>query len=379
MPMTPERFLVAEVIPALAWLSGKCGRDMGPPEVLVQLLTAALHESDGLKARVQYGPGGSSITKRPAHGRWMFEGGKSAALAGLWANPTTAPLLKAACGWLDVEPLHDHAWWALVGNDKLAAICARLLLLTDPHPMPMIDDVAESYACYLRLWRPGKEPGLDKWREVHQRAAAAVASAYPYPERYEDKPVATTTSSNPDLAAILARMDQLTAMAQPAALNATIGAGVTEKQLAAIRARSLVVSPPSSGNQVIVDPPQGQSTWSRGSTAFAVLGALPMISQLGMQLYDPLVAAAHSNDWLSVAGIALTGLTLASQRWADRGSFDAAARVATAAVDPVGALPTPIAMPAPAAPLPELGQLSEADLNRLAALLKAQGVPANAA
>ena len=61
-----------------------------------------------------------------------------------------------------------------------------------------------------------------------------------------------------------------------------------------------------------------------------------MISQLGMQLYDPLVAAAHSNDWLSVAGIALTGLTLASQRWADRGSFDAAARVATAAVDPVG-------------------------------------------
>jgi hypothetical protein len=368
MTMSPERYLTGEIIPALTWLTAQHGRDMGPPEVLVQLLATALHEGDGLKARVQYGPKGSSILKRFGHSMWMFEGGEKAALAGLFASPATGPALRKACEWLGVEHDHQHVWWCMVGNDKLAAICGRLLLLTDPHPVPMLDDVDESYATYLRCWRPGKPPGPDKWRRVHQRALDAVARVHPTPERYE---VASNLTAE-DLAAIKA-------MLQPQAMSAAAGGmAMTDKQINTFRDQSLIVSPPSKGNQVIVNGPQSQN--KHVQTAVAIAGLMPFVAQMIAQYADPVAAAAHNNDWVSVAGLVLTGLAVASQAWTERGSFKATAQVASAATDPVGqqaavsatqVAPAPISASGGTSQL-DLGALTDDQLDALAARIRAQ-------
>lgn len=378
--MTPEHYLTSYTIPAMIWLTPRMGRDMGPPEVLVILGTIVLQEGDGLKARIQYAPDRDNPTpavKRWAHSFFQFEGGEGAALAGLMANKQLAPIIKALCEYRGIELLRDHIWWSMLGDDFTANVLARLLILTDPARVPMIGDEEGAWRLYVdRLWKPGaaKDPVQraelrKKWGENYQIALNVVTRINSNIPEPKGKPVATNRL-DPNAPLTVGQMQAMLATRQMQAAAGFTPMSMTDKQLAAYQNESFVVGPRGPDGQTMVRPPKGQNTWSRGSTKFAILGMIPMVSQYLMQIYDPLVAAAHSNDYLSIAGMALAGVTLASQRWADRGSFDAAARVATAAVDPVGV--TPVAMP-----LPAPSELSDADLARIVEALRTQPAPAN--
>lgn len=59
-----------------------------------------------------------------------------------------------------MAPDAASVWRAIEGHDRLATAFARLLLWTDPHPIPTEERAA--WDCYLRLWRPGK-PRPAEW------------------------------------------------------------------------------------------------------------------------------------------------------------------------------------------------------------------------
>lgn len=93
----------------------------------------------------------------PARGLSQFELGSRASRGGVWGvflHPASRYWLAQVCQALHVEFNPRAIWEALAGNDALAACLARLLLFTDPKPLPMGDaDAAFDY--YLRTWRPG--------------------------------------------------------------------------------------------------------------------------------------------------------------------------------------------------------------------------------
>ena len=61
-------------------------------------------------------------------------------------------------------------------NDMLAAAMARLLLWTDPAPLPQVGDIEGSWNYYARLWKPGL-PHPDKWPALYGTAVGLVKSA----------------------------------------------------------------------------------------------------------------------------------------------------------------------------------------------------------
>lgn len=102
--------------------------------------------------RVQYWGG-------PARGYWQFEEGGG--VKGVMNHKATADLARSVCHARGVPFIRRTVWEALATDDVLAAAFARLLMYTDPYPLPTT--AAESWTAYAkRLWRPGK-PHMDKW------------------------------------------------------------------------------------------------------------------------------------------------------------------------------------------------------------------------
>jgi hypothetical protein len=64
-------------------------------------------------------------------------------------------------------------WLALETDDILAARLARLLLWTDPRPLPVRGDAAAGWNYYIRNWRPGK-PHPQTWGAFWREAEALV-------------------------------------------------------------------------------------------------------------------------------------------------------------------------------------------------------------
>jgi len=147
----PAWFLAEVLDPGLAWLAGLGGPPV-TPAARRMLLAIAMQES-GLRHRAQ-------VPVDHAHGWWQFERGGG--VTGVLRHPATAKLASACCAAAVVEPEPAAVWRALEGHDRLATAFARLLLWTDPHPLPATE--AEGWDCYLRLWRPGK-PRPAEWPE----------------------------------------------------------------------------------------------------------------------------------------------------------------------------------------------------------------------
>ena len=61
----------------------------------------------------------------------------------------------------------------LVTDDVLACCFARLLLYTDPNPMPEVGDEDGAWRAYIRAWRPGK-PHIRTWSALYADAIAIV-------------------------------------------------------------------------------------------------------------------------------------------------------------------------------------------------------------
>lgn len=108
-----------------------------------------------------------------AMGLWQFE--RLGGVAGVLQHRATAAHAAAACRRRQIPAAPDEAWRALERDDVLAAIFARLLLLSDPAPLP--DNQVTGRAIYLRTWRPGKPSSPEKWADSWTMAELAVDAA----------------------------------------------------------------------------------------------------------------------------------------------------------------------------------------------------------
>lgn len=130
------------------------------------MLAITLQEADG-KHRFQVLAGGK---KGPARGLWQNEEGGG--VKGVLTHPASRDLARKVCEARGVLPTAAAVWARMEFDDVLAAAFARLLLLTDPKPLPTTEQPAWELYRY-RLWRPGK-PHPEKWASCWARAGAAV-------------------------------------------------------------------------------------------------------------------------------------------------------------------------------------------------------------
>lgn len=159
-------FLRTVLDPGLAWCAAVPGwRIPSDDRARVELVAISGQEA-GWVHRVQGGGG-------PARGLFQFERGGG--VAGVLANRATRLMAAQACEAAGVGATSSAAWGALASNDQLAVAFARLLLWSDPAPLPMLGEVDAAWDYYERNWRPGK-PGPDRWPGNYAAAVAAVTA-----------------------------------------------------------------------------------------------------------------------------------------------------------------------------------------------------------
>lgn len=165
MSLVDERlwYLHEQILPAgLSLLPSR----MNTVNARAMLLAIALQES-GLEHRVQQ-------PKAFAHGYWQFE--RDGGTADVLTSPTTRPLLLPILDLLNYTPDVAVCWDAIVHNDVLACICARLLLWLEPAALPLRTQAEKGLRQYLRRWRPKPSPRhAERW-PANFRVGWAVAA-----------------------------------------------------------------------------------------------------------------------------------------------------------------------------------------------------------
>lgn len=144
--------------PACALLPAK----MDTKEARCMMLAIGLQESR-FQHRQQIGG--------PARGFWQFE--KGGGIKGVITHATTRELAQEVCKARGVPATADAVYDALDQDDVLAAAFARLLLWTDPKPLPALGEADQAWNLYYRTWRPGK-PHPQTWNALYNRALEAV-------------------------------------------------------------------------------------------------------------------------------------------------------------------------------------------------------------
>lgn len=161
--MTLDQVIARILNPGLARLP--LAMDTKPAELM--LLTIGLQESK-FEHRYQVLNGGG---KGPARGFWQFERGGG--VRGVMGHHTTTGHAYRLCAEQGVAWDAAAIWAKLEFDDLLACGFARLLLYSDPKPLPAIDDAAGGWDLYLRTWRPGK-PHPETWAGHHAAARRAL-------------------------------------------------------------------------------------------------------------------------------------------------------------------------------------------------------------
>lgn len=132
--------------PAFALLPAR----MRSREAVAMMLAIGLQES-AFKHRRQI--------KGPARGFWQFEYGGG--FKGVFGHPASKQhaehlaVSRKHFKYLDLRANLRHAFDQLEHDDVFAAGIARLLLWTDPQPLPALNDADAAFEYYLRNWRPG--------------------------------------------------------------------------------------------------------------------------------------------------------------------------------------------------------------------------------
>lgn len=94
----------------------------------------------------------------PAHGFWQFE--SAGGVHGVLTHRVTKPLIQPVLETLQYLP--NDCYYAIRDNDVLAAVFARLLLFSNPKPLPARGDVDGAWRYYIETWRPGR-PHPETW------------------------------------------------------------------------------------------------------------------------------------------------------------------------------------------------------------------------
>lgn len=103
----------------------------------------------------------------PARGFWQFERGGG--VVGVLNHPSSRQHARTVAASRNVSAEGQAVYEALEHDDVLAAAFARLLLWTDPAPLPKLGDEGGAWDYYLRNWRPGK-PHLGTWHGCYTQA-----------------------------------------------------------------------------------------------------------------------------------------------------------------------------------------------------------------
>lgn len=148
-PPPPVRQAVDEAL-------GLLPNAMDTADARVMIYAIGLQESRFQHRRQLVKKAGELVPEGPAKGFWQFErGGGCRGVLEHWASRDLARTLCVAHG---VHATPQALWDALEHNDVLAASIARLLLWTDPKPLPKRNEAGAEeagWAYYLRTWRPG--------------------------------------------------------------------------------------------------------------------------------------------------------------------------------------------------------------------------------
>lgn len=162
--MTLDQVIAKILNPGLAQLP----LAMDTPKARLMMLTIGLQESK-FKDRAQVLNGGG---KGPARGFWQFERGGG--VKGVMNHHATTGHAHRLCAERGVAWDASVIWAKLETDDLLACGFARLLLYSDPKPLPSIDDVNAAWDLYAeRTWRPGK-PHRSTWDGYHAAARNAL-------------------------------------------------------------------------------------------------------------------------------------------------------------------------------------------------------------
>ena len=159
------RVLADMVEPAFRELPARMASD----EARVMLLAIGLQESR-FRHRLQM-PLRPGMPPGPARGFWQFERGGG--VKGVMGHPASSRLALEVISSRNLRPNSPTVWAALATDDVLAAIFARLLLWTDPAPLPRIGDHEAAWDCYIRNWRPGR-PHPHTWKALYDSAVDTV-------------------------------------------------------------------------------------------------------------------------------------------------------------------------------------------------------------
>lgn len=157
LPISLADALSQVIRPALQLLPGR----MTSPQAEVMLLAIALQEAR-LRHRRQI--------RGPARGLWQFETG---GVLGVLRHPSSRAHAAALCDARGVQAQTAEVYARLEHDDVLAAGIARLLLWTDPQPLPKLGAAQEAWDLYIRTWRPGK-PHRHTWDGLYHDAHRAV-------------------------------------------------------------------------------------------------------------------------------------------------------------------------------------------------------------
>lgn len=114
----------------------------------------------------------------PARGDYQFE--KGGGVKGVMTHAASRTMAREVCRARGVA-FDAEAIYQAIGRDPiLAAALARLLIWTDPKPLPAATDEQGAWDLYLRTWRPGaytRQP--DELRSKFRRNHAAALKAVP--------------------------------------------------------------------------------------------------------------------------------------------------------------------------------------------------------
>lgn len=136
------------------------------PKARVMMMAIGLQES-GFEHRFQVLDPDDLSRKGPARGFWQFE--RTGGVRGLMRHIRTSGLVYRLLE--DRQLIWDETvvWAALEHDDILAAAFARMLLWTDPSPMPPTTARNEAWDIYINAWQPGK-PHKEHWHANHTAA-----------------------------------------------------------------------------------------------------------------------------------------------------------------------------------------------------------------
>lgn len=161
-PVIPPDYVAAVLSPAFALLPERM--DSVPARVLITAI--GLQESN-LKFRRQKGGG-------PARGLYGFESGGG--VHGVLRHDESRDLAASIAAARARTTSVDGVWRALERDDVLATALARLLLWTDPEPLPRLRDAEGAWRTYQEIWRPGR-PRFERWAANYAAALACITGA----------------------------------------------------------------------------------------------------------------------------------------------------------------------------------------------------------